>query len=100
MAIFKENSNYKTIYWNKICWLFTKSFRSYNGLFSFKKFLDHELIVNKRCIPKDEAYKDFLNEDPETILEKLKQCKKLLDFMKNKNKDIPDEINEFFIDSK
>ena len=68
--------------------------------FPLQNFWDHVLIVNNRCIPTDEAYKDFLEENPETFLDKLKQCTNLLDFMKSKNIDCPNEVKEFFIDSK
>ena len=68
--------------------------------FPLQNFWDHVLIVNNRCIPTDEAYQDFLEENPETFLDKLKQCTNLLNIMRSKNIDIPNEINEFFIDSK
>ena len=68
--------------------------------FPLQNFWNHVLIVNNRCIPTDEAYQDFLEENPETFLDKLKQCTNLLNIMRSKNIDIPNEINEFFIDSK
>jgi adenylate kinase family enzyme len=68
--------------------------------FPLQNFWEHVIIVNNRCVPTDETYQDFLDENPPTFLDNLKQCEKMVDFMKSKNIDIPREIKEFHIDSK
>lgn len=68
--------------------------------FPLKNFWDHVIIVNNRCVPTDFAYQDFLEEHPESFLDKLKQCYNLRQYMKQKHIDFPKEIKEFHVDSK
>ena len=68
--------------------------------FPLKNFWDHVIIVNNRCVPGDCAYQDFLDENPESFLDKLKQCYNLRQYMKQKHIDFPKEIKEFHVDSK
>ena len=68
--------------------------------FPLKDFWDHVIIVNNRCVPTDIAYQDFLEENPENFLDKLKNCNNLKSYMKDKNINFPSKLKEFFIDSK
>jgi len=68
--------------------------------FPLQNFWDHVMIVNNRCVPTDECYRDFLDENPPNFLDNLKYCGNLIEYMKNKNIDIPKDIKEFNIDSK
>ena len=68
--------------------------------FPLKDFWDHVIIVNNRCVPTDSAYQDFLEENPENFLDKLKNCDNLKNYMKDKGINFPSKIDEFFIDSK
>jgi tRNA U34 5-carboxymethylaminomethyl modifying GTPase MnmE/TrmE len=68
--------------------------------FPLQNFWEHVIIVNNRCVPTDEAYQDFLEENPPSFLDNLKKNKIMIEYIKNKNIDIPNEIKVFNIDSK
>jgi len=68
--------------------------------FPLQNFWDHVIVVNNRCVPTDEIYKEFLEENPPSFLDILKKYSNLIKYMKSNNIDIPNEIKEFYIDSK
>ena len=79
---------------------FQDALKVFMETFPLKNFWKHVIIVNTRAIPSDTSFKDFLEENPPSFLDNLLANENMVKIMKEKNIDIPNELNEFFIDSK
>lgn len=73
---------------------------SFMEAFPLKKFWEHVIIVNTWANPFDETFKDYIDEPHEQFLEKILQCEKLINIMKDKNIDLPHNLKEYYVCSK
>ena len=76
------------------------AFSTFMEAFPLQTFWDHVIIVNTWANPHDESFTDYKEEKHETFLEKILQCKNLLNIMQQKNINVPSKLNEYFVCSK
>lgn len=62
--------------------------------------MDHVIIVNSRANKHNEDFKDYLENDYEEFINKIKECKNLNDIMIKKGINSPIKLKEYFVDSK
>ena len=70
----------------------------YMEAFPIKDFWEHIIVVNTWANPHDESFKDFM-EEHENYVDKILECENLIEFMKSKGIDIPQDIKEYYVDS-
>jgi len=73
---------------------------SFMDAFPKKNFWDHVIIVNSRANKHNEDFKDYLENDYEEFINKIKECENLYDIMIKKGINPPIKLKEYFVDSK
>lgn len=68
--------------------------------FPLENFWDHVIIINTYANPKDESYMDYYMNERQSFLDKINKCKGLKDYMIQKGIRIPNEIKEYYVDTK
>ncbi len=76
-----------------------KALKIYMEAFPIKNFWEHVIIVNIFSNTGKEYFTDLMEEQHEKYVDKILKCKNLIEFMKSKDIDIPQDIKEYYVDS-
>ena len=76
-----------------------KALKIYMEAFPIKDFWEHVIVVNTWANPNDETFTDFMEKQQENYVDKILECENLIEFMKSKGIDIPQDIKEYYVDS-
>ena len=76
-----------------------KALKIYMEAFPIKDFWEHVIVVNTFANPHDETFTDYMEEMHEKYVDKILECENLIEFMKSKGIDIPQDIKEYYVDS-
>ena len=68
--------------------------------FPLENFWDHVIIINTWANPNEENFKDYYENDRQFFFDKIKKCPNIKDYMDKKGIKIPNNITEYFIDTK
>ena len=68
--------------------------------FPLENFWDHVIIINTWANPNEENFKDYYENDRQFFVDKINKCSNLKDYMIKKGIKLPNNITEYFVDSK
>ena len=68
--------------------------------FPLENFWDHVIIINTWANPNEENFKDYYENDRQFFFDKIKKCPNIKDYMDKKGIKTPNNITEYFIDTK
>ena len=77
-----------------------QSISTFMEAFPLQAFWEHVIIVNTWANPYDETFRDYISEPHETFLEKILQCKYLLNKMQENKINIPSKLMEYYVCSR
>lgn len=77
-----------------------KQIEVYMKAFPLKNFWEHVIVINTFSNPNNDDFKDFLVENGEKFEEKINNSNNLVEIMKKMNIDLPNNLPEFYVDSK
>lgn len=68
--------------------------------FPISNFWEHVIVVNTWADTGSVIFKDFMENDFQSFRNKINKCENLLQYMKEKKIEFPNEIKEYFIESR
>jgi hypothetical protein len=68
--------------------------------FPLENFWDHVIIINTWANPNEENFKDYYENDRQFFFDKINKCPNIKDYMDKKGIKTPNNITEYFIDTK
>ena len=68
--------------------------------FPLENFWDHVIIINTWANPNEENFKEYYENDRQFFVDKINKCSNLKDYMIKKGIKLPNNITEYFVDSK
>ena len=68
--------------------------------FPLENFWDHVIIINTWANPNEENFQDYYENDRQFFFDKINKCTNLKDYMIKKGIKFPNNITEYFVDTK
>ena len=77
-----------------------KNLLVYMECFPVKDFWKHVIIINTHSDTESRVFKHYMKNEFEPMCKKIREQKELMDYMTNHSIDIPNKIEEYFVESK